>query len=86
MAVRTALLNIENVARKQAPHIIREAIDKQDREVRLQVMLVNAETRLAKLIFDATKEFKEHLSDVAIESMINVAIEILAWKEIVPRL
>ncbi len=84
-AVRTALLNMEAVARKQAPHVIKEAMDKQDREARMHVMLMNAQTRRAKLIFDATKEFKERLSAVAIESMISVATEMLAGKEIVPR-
>ena len=84
-AVRTALLNIEDVARNQAPHVIKHAIDKQDREARLQVMLMNAQTRRAKLIFDATKEFKKHLSDVAIESLVSAATEMLAGREIVPR-
>ena len=83
--VRTALLNIEEAAREQAPQAVKEALAKQEREARLQVMLMNAQTRRAKLIFDTTKEFKERLSDTAIESLVSVATEMLAGKEILPR-
>lgn len=54
-------------------------------EDRLRIMLLNAQTRHAKLIFDVTRDFRERLSDTAVESLISVGTEMLAGREVVPR-
>ncbi|WP_304459088.1 hypothetical protein [Alicyclobacillus sendaiensis] len=83
--VRTMLLNIEETARKKAPEVVDEALAKREREIRLRVIEMNAQTRRAKLIFDTVKTFKDRLSDVAVESLISAGSQILVGYEVVPR-
>lgn len=83
--VRSYLLNVEETAREEAIHLVATAVRKTDRDVRLEIMKINAETRRAKLIFEVTEKFKDKLSPVAIESMLSVGAEYLTGREVIPK-
>lgn len=50
---------------------------------RLDIMEMNAKARVAKLIFDTTKQFSNQLSPVAIETMLAAGVNLVAGKELI---
>ncbi|WP_035462505.1 Bro-N domain-containing protein [Alicyclobacillus macrosporangiidus] len=51
---------------------------------RIAIMEMNAKTRQAKLLFDTARQFRDRLSDKAIESVLAVGAKLLTGLELIP--